>query len=157
MVSSGQYDNAVIQWRIVFGKADMTGWKTGFLREHTIEDHPSGWLTKERSSSMGHRKMRRSESSMLSSMDSDPFARPSSVEVNSTGVENIPDDYYYKKEKVSPQEIQDFLRRSGTGLSGGDIVSRKSKDFLHTYQVASPVTMEQKQHRRRRSISQNSK
>ena len=155
-MSSGQDDNAVMQWRIVFGKAATAGWKTGFLREHTIEDHPEGWMTRERSSSVGHRKMRRSESSTRSSIDSDPFARPSSVGVKGTGVENIPDDYYYKKEKMSPQEIQDYLHRSGTGLSGRAIVSRKSKDFLHNYDVAGPVTMEQKQHRRRGRIAQSS-
>ena len=152
LVTSGQYDNAVIQWRIVFGKANKTACKTGYIREYTIEDHPDGWHTREQSSNMGHRKVRRADSSIHSSNGNSPFARPSSVEVKQIGVENIPDDYHTRKEKVSPREIQDYLYRSGTGISERGVALRKSHDFLHTYDVIGPVTKEQKWQRSENGI-----
>ena len=137
-----------MQWKIVFGKTNLTGLKTGFMREHTIEEQPDGWLTRERSSSMGHRKMRRADSRIRASNDNDPFARPTSIALKSTGVENAPDDHRAKDKKMSPKEIQDYLYRSGTGLMQRDVAAKKSHDFLDGYDVLGPVTKEQKQRRR---------
>jgi len=155
LLSSGQYDNAVVQWRIVFGKLNNASWKTGFIREHTIEDTTDGRLTGRELSSMGHRKMRQADSQTSSTIENDPFARPSSVVIKRTGVENIPDDYYHRKKVMSPQEIQENLQQSGTGVSEQDIVLQKSRSFLQNYTVMTPITKEQKHQRKQGRIPQN--
>ena len=155
MISSGQYDNAVVQWRIVFGKLKNASWKTGFIREHTFEDNTDGWLTGRQPSSSGHRKMRQADSPTSSTIESDPFARPSSVVIKRTGVENIPDDYYHRKKMMSPQEIQENLQQSGVGVSEQDMVLQKSRSFLQHYTVMTPITKEQKNQRKQGKITQN--
>lgn len=132
----------------MFGKASETGIKTGFMREHTLEDQPEGWQTRGRSSSVGHRKVRQADSRARSFNQDDPFARPTEGKLRSTGVEKIADDYREKPKRMSPEEIQEYLYRSGNGVMQKDMALMKSYSFLEDYSVMSPITKEQKQKRR---------
>eukprot|EP00112_Aurelia_sp_Birch-Aquarium-sp1_P015737 Seg3511.1 transcript_id=Seg3511.1/GoldUCD/mRNA.D3Y31 product="Echinoderm microtubule-associated protein-like 1" protein_id=Seg3511.1/GoldUCD/D3Y31 len=147
VVSSGQFDNAVMQWRIVFGRAEETGIRSGYFRRNTIEERNETRLVRERSSSLGHRRIRGSETPRAS--EDDPFARPISVSPRKTGVENIADDYPNNATRMGREEINEYLNKSGKGLYPREVAYHKSNEFLDDYAVFTPVTTEQKKKRNR--------
>ena len=145
MVSAGQFDNAVMQWRIVFGRAEETGIRSGYFRRNTIEEQNETRFFRERSLSLGHRRIRGSESPRVS--EDDPFARPISVSPRKTGVEKIDDDYPNKATRMGREEINEYLNRSGKGMYPREVAYHKSNEFLDDYAVFTPVTTEQKKKR----------
>ena len=145
LVSVGRYDNAVMQWRITLRKTDDIGMKGSYYRERTMEDQIEGKSSRERSSSFGHRRIRGSDSRL-----SDPFSRTGLHRGKGTSVENIPNDYNNILKIMDTDQMQDFLHRSGEGLSETELAVRKSVDYLEDYAVISPITKEQKQKRQRK-------
>ena len=60
LISSGRFDNAVMQWRIALGKAQERGIKHGIFSRAQLASGAagSGDLTTRRMSQLGHRKVR---------------------------------------------------------------------------------------------------
>ncbi|XP_065061428.1 echinoderm microtubule-associated protein-like 1 [Rhopilema esculentum] len=145
LVSVGRYDNAVMQWRITLRNTDDIGIKSSYYRERTMEDQIEGKSSREKSSSFGHRRIRGSESRL-----SGPFSRTGLHRAKGSSVENIPNDYNNVLKRMDTDQMQDFLHRSGVGLSETELAVNKSIDYLEDYAVISPITKEQKQKRQRK-------
>ncbi len=151
IVSSGQLDNTVMQWKIVFGNAYEQGIRNGVFQRRFVDRDVSneGRLSSRRTTKLGHRRVRSTEPCTMTS-EQDLLKRSSSVSPRQVGIENLEDRYPNKQTRMDAFEIQKHLKRTGT--CGHILALQKSRDFVRDYNVVRPVSKE-----RRRKKSEDAK
>eukprot|EP00794_Sanderia_malayensis_P015205 gene15205-16775_t len=147
LVSSGQHNNTVIQWRIAFGNIYEQGIKSGiFPRSAKINDNDINNIIGERVSSsrgttpkLGHRRVRSVEPRRMT-FDVNPFQGSGSVSPRKSSIKCWDGDYPSRQVKLQPFEIRKHLQK--TGACEHIVALRKSKGFLQDYNVVGPITKE---------------